>query len=96
MAKEPLPESDITTILEQAANDERRLLKLERKAEKRVASLRSDLAKAQVRYEAVRVRHDELLAQVNQRAQALADAENEFAQHHAARATGPNPGGNEA
>ncbi len=90
MAKHQAPENDITRLLEQAAEEERRLLKIERKAEKRVASLRADLAKAQKRFDEVRALHDELQAQVNRRAQALADAEAELARHHAARATGPH------
>ena len=89
MAKHKAPVSEVTKLLEQTADEERQLLKLERKAEKRVASLRADLAKAQKRFDEVRVLHDELQAQVKQRAQALADAEAELARHHAARASGP-------
>lgn len=89
VAKHQAPESEYVKLLEQAADEERRLLKLERKAEKRVASLRADLAKARARFDEIRARHDELQAQVNQRAEALAAAEAELAQRRAARAAGP-------
>lgn len=89
MAKHQAPESDYAKLLERTAEEERRLLKLERKAEKRVASLRADLAKARSRFDEIRARHDELQAQVNERAEALAAAEAELAQRRAARAAGP-------
>jgi chromosome segregation ATPase len=90
VAKHEAPSGDVAKLLEEAADEERRLLKLERKAEKRVASLRADLEKSRERFEAVRIRHDELQAQVKRRTQALAEAEAELARHHAARATGPD------
>jgi chromosome segregation ATPase len=91
VAKHQAPVSDVTKLLDQAADEERRLLKRERKAEKRVASLRSELAKAEERFDAVRIRYDELQAEVSARAQALAEAESELARHHTARASGPGP-----
>lgn len=90
VAKRQAPESEYTKLLEEAAENERRLLKLERKAEKRVASLRADLEKTRARFEEIRKRHDDLQAQVNERTEALAAAEADLARHHAARVTGPN------
>ena len=82
--KQQRPSSEFDELLRQTAEAERRLLKRERQAEKRVAAMRTEVAEAHDRF----IQAQERLAR---RTEALATAERELQEHRAARAAGPLP-----
>ena len=82
MAKRDRKRDNVSVVLEDAAAEERRLLKRERRAERELAELRADLARDQERLERARQRVERRLAEV-------AAAEARLRERQADRAAGP-------